>query len=118
MTLKALNPFAPFWYTPREEEGSEHPTRFKIQGLNGEQMGYIAPEFILDPQTKAISALTGKGIEVALNFGLVDWENFSNDNGPVMFARSNFGLMPHRLRGELAFQVIIASYVAQDAKKT
>lgn len=116
--MKALNPFAPYWYVPQGEDKEQNPTRFKLQGLNGEQMGYIAPEFILDPQTKGISALTGKGIEIALNYGLQDWENFSNDGGPVMFSRTNFGLIPHRVRGELAFQVIISSHVPADAKKT
>lgn len=115
---KALNPFAPFWYTAREDKDNPNPTRFKLQGLNGEQMGYIAPEFILDQQTKAITGLTGKGIETALNYGLLDWENFQNDQGNVAFSRMNFGLMAHPLRGELAFQVILASHVPAEAKKT
>lgn len=118
MAIKALNPFAPYWYTPREEEGAQNPTRFKLQGLNGEQMGYISPEFILDPQTKSITALSGKGIDIALTYGLVDWENFQNDAGAVPFVRANFALIPHRLRGELAFQIVIASHVPADAKKT
>jgi hypothetical protein len=47
-------------------QGQPNPSKFKLQGLNGEQMGYIAPEFILDPQSKMITNLTGKGIETAL----------------------------------------------------
>lgn len=116
--MKALNPFAPWWHTARDDKDSPNPSKFKLQGLNGEQMGYIATEFVLDPQTKMITALTGKGIETALNFGLLDWENFCNDAGPIAFSRANFGLMPHGLRGELAFQVILASHVSSEAKKT
>jgi hypothetical protein len=115
---KALNPFAPWWYTPREDKDSPNPTKFKLQGLNGEQMGYIAPEFILDAQSKSITNLTGKGVALALDFGLLDWENFNNDTGPVAFNRANFGLLPYGLRGELAFQVIIASHASPEAKKT
>jgi hypothetical protein len=114
---KALNPFAPFWYVPREDKDSPNPSKFKLQGLNGEQMGYIAPEFILDPQSKMIQNLTGKGIETALSFGLLDWENYGNAAGPIAFSHGNFGLMPHGLRGELAFQIIIASHVHPTAQK-
>ena len=40
--MKALNPFAPFWYTPRAEEGAEKPTRFKIRGLDGDDQVFFS----------------------------------------------------------------------------
>src|SRR4051812_39665804 len=113
--MKAQNPFAPFWYTPDQDkdlpEGQR--TRFKLKGLDGEQLGYVAPEFILEPTTARLTGITGKGLATAMDYGLVDWENFSNDQGVVPFVRANFGLIPHRVRVELAFQVILASHVSQ-----
>ena len=114
--IKALNPFAPFWYTPRAEAGAEHPTRFKLRGLDGNQFIYIAPELIVkDQMTRGV---TGKGLELALGYGLVDWENFSNDAGPIACVPQNFGLVEYLLRVELAMQILSASYVAPEEKKT
>lgn len=119
--MKALNPFAPFWYTPREDADNPSPTKFKLQGLNGEQMGFISPEFILGTSPSGspmITGITGKGVVLALDYGLLDWENFANDAGPIAFARANFSLMPYALRTELAFQIVLASHVPDSAKKT
>jgi len=118
MTIKALNPIAPFWYTPRREEGDPHPTRFKIKGLNGTEHGYIVPELIIDPIGRNISDIGGRGIELALAYGLTDWENFANGAGPVAFNPANFGVLDHALRVELAWKIITASHVQPEEKKT
>jgi hypothetical protein len=114
--MRALNPFAPFWYTPVADQGEEHPTRFKIRGLNGTEVGYVGPEFILDNGT--ISGLTGKGLEMTLKYGLLDWENFENDSGKIAFNRANFGLIPYEVQAEIAMNIIAASYAKEEAKKT
>lgn len=118
MAIKAFNPFAPFWYTPREEEGAQNPTRFKLRGLNGTEQGYIGPELRFDEGGRSLRGLTGKGLEVALQHGLLDWENFANDHGKVVFTPLNFALVPHPLQVELAMQILGASYVQQEEKKT
>jgi len=114
--IKALNPFAPFWYTPREEAGADKPTRFKIRGLDGNQQSYLYPELILEG--KSLKGMTGKGLEIALGYGLLDWENFANDQGPVAFVPANFALVEYVLRIELAMQILAASYVQAAEKKT
>lgn len=118
MAIKALNPFAPFWYVPRAEQGRENPTRFKIRGLDGAEFGYITPELTVDPALRSVVQVSGKGVDLALQSGLVDWENFSNDAGPVAFAVANFGLVPYEVRGELFWKILAASQVQAEEKKT
>ena len=118
MSVKALNPFAPFWYTPEADQGSENPTKFKIRGLNGSEIGYVSPEFVIDDAQRMVTGMSGKGIDLTLRYGLLDWENFENDNGKVKFSPNNFALIPHLTRVELAMQIIAASYVSDEEKKT
>lgn len=113
---KALNPFEPSWYVPESDRGLEQPTRFRLRGLDGEKIGYVAPEFII--QDGAVRNLTGRGVELALNYGLIDWENFTNDQGPVRFNRRNFTLIPHELRVELAGEILALSAPDDEEKKT
>lgn len=116
---KALNPFAPFWYTPVGDrllpEGQR--TRFKIKGLDGVEAGYVLPEVRFAPDGQMVG-LSGKGVELALGYALCDWENFSNDLGPVAFARANFNLIPVELRAELSLHILGASFPSPDEKKT
>jgi len=118
MTIKALNPFAPFWWTPPGEMESPNPTRFKIRGLDGNEQGYVMPEIVVDPGARFPRGLSGRGVEIALGYGLLDWENFANDKGPVACVPGNFGLIDHVTRTQLAIQILAASYVLPEEKKT
>jgi len=116
--VKALNPFSPFWYTPPSEEGVEKPTKFKIRGLDGTQMGYVQPEMLFEGPGGLLSGLTGKGLEAALDYGLLDWESFENDAGPIAFHKVNFKFIPFSMQAELATQIVAASWVNAAQKKT
>lgn len=116
MAIKALNPLDPVWYIPRIEVGQENPTRFRIRGLDGQAMGYVAPEFIVDEHHN-IKNITGKGIDLALTYGLVDWENVANDKGDVKFNRARFGLLPYDIRSELAVEIVKLSAPSEDERK-
>lgn len=116
MTIKALNPFEPVWYTPKSEAGQDNPTRFRLKGLDGAAMGYVAPELIVDDHGH-VRNMTGKGIDLVLAYGLIDWENFSDDKGQVRFNRSRFGAIPYDLRSELASEVMILSQPSEDERK-
>lgn len=115
---KALNPFAPFWYTPRGDVGRENPTRFKIRGLDGNELGYVSPELRIDEAKRMVTGASGRGLELALQYGLLDWENFANDTGPVAYAPANFGLIAFELRSELFWRILAASHIAEEQKKT
>lgn len=115
---KALNPFAPFEYVTLADRELPEPerTKFRLRGLNGSEFGHIAPELLLDDST--LAGCTGKGLDMALRYGLLGWENFENDKGAVAFHPHNFALIEHSVRAELAMQVIAASYVHKAEKKT
>lgn len=115
--MKALNPFAPFWYVPECDRDAEHPTRFKLRGLNGDQMGYVAPELHLS-ELQRIDGISGKGIAIALGHGLLDWENLEGATGPLPFTQANAALLPHDVRTELAMRILIASSPGEEEKKT
>ena len=76
------------------------------------------PELRVDDELKTVTGMSGKGLELALRYGLVDWENFANDNGPVAFSPQNFPYIDYGLRAELAMCIVAASYVSLDEKKT
>jgi hypothetical protein len=118
MAIKALNPFAPYWYVPKDEQKSseELKTRFRLRGLDGEQLGHVGPEFIMD-EFGRVKNITGRGIEIALSFGVTDWENFNNDQGAVKFSRANFRLIPYDIRSELAVEIISASSPSEEERK-
>ena len=121
MTIRALNPFGPDWYTPISERDKPEGiprTRFKLCGLDGEQLGYVAPEMLFDESGKNFRGVTGRGVTFALQYGLVDWENFANDRGSIPFSPLNFKLIEYSLRCELATHIIAASHVSADEKKT
>lgn len=118
MTIKALNPFAPRWWTPSSEEGSPNPTRFKIRGLDGNEQCYIHPEIMLDRNERSYTGLTGKGVEMVLAYGLLDWENFANDTGAVACVPANFRLIDQLTRKQIATEILVASFVQPEEKKT
>lgn len=116
MAIKALNPFEASWWTPPSQKDDPNPTRFKLKGLDGTQNGYVAPELQIDEHGR-VRGISGKGIELALTYGLIDWENFENDKGPVKFNRANFGLIPYDLRVDIALEVLVRSAPDEDARK-
>lgn len=115
MAIKALNPFEPTWYTPKSEQGQDNPTRFRIRGLDGQQKSYVAAEFQTDDH--GVMKNLARGIDLALQYGLLDWENLANDKGPVKFSPANFRLLPAELREELALEIWNLSAPTEDARK-
>ncbi len=117
MTLKALNPFAPFWYTPeRDDNKGENPAAFEIVGLNGEQYGRVIQEYEFNESGK-FKGLNARGIALALEFGLRDWRHFANDKGEMVYSQANFRFIPVDLRADLAMQICIASEPTETERK-
>ena len=119
MAIKALNPFEPVWYTPKDEVDDENPTRFKIKGMNGVQFADVASEFILDDK-REIQNISKDGAVKALKYGLVDWENFANDKGTVKFTKNinmNLQFIPYELIIELAMEIVAISDQTEDERK-
>ncbi len=119
MAMQALKRMAPFWYTPDGQKDDPNPTKFKVRGLNGNEQGYIQPELKIDETTKMVSGMSGRGLELTLAYGLLGWENFlDEDGGQVAYSPLNFGRVDLVTRTELAMQILAASFVTPEEKKT
>ena len=120
MAMRALRRMAPVWYTPDSQKDDPNPTRFKIRGLNGTEQGYIQPELKINETTRMVDGMSGRGLEQTLGYGLLDWENLVDEDGSSQIAYSplNFGRIDLITRTELAMQILAASFVSPEEKKT
>lgn len=117
MAIKALKRMAPFWWTPEDQEG-EPKTRFKIRGLNGAQQSYVFPELQIDQVARMATGMTGRGVELTLSYGLLDWDHFNDEEGPIAFSPANFERVDPGMRAKLSMAILAASYVSLEEKKT
>lgn len=90
---------APEWFEP-EQDDSDVKTRVKLKPLNGleylEILPYIRGSFLI-----------GDGVKLALNYGLMDWENVMDADGkPLKFTRQNVQLLPAKVLSNIAAEII------------
>ncbi len=111
--IKALEGFAPEWWTPEGQE-QQNPTRFKIRPLDGAEYGEVADHLSVEGTRFFISA---KGREVALRYGLEDWENFANSKGPIEFSEENKRYIPTKIRGLIVTRIMKISQLSGDEVK-
>lgn len=124
MSIKALNTFSSFWYTPKEEdeestqeEGDILQVEFQVCGLNGEQMAHVGPGISVNGDDVSINY---NSLRALIGFGLKGWRNFENDSGPVKFHKNpakNMAAMPYELQLELAGVILEASNVGEEERK-
>lgn len=116
MTIRASEPITPFWYTPKNEEGKENPTQFHLKPLTGVEM-FEAEMHVEDGDLKA----TAKGARAALRLGLLDWKNFSDSSGPVLFDKNdkdaNLSRLPYGLAADLFRAIFEHSILTEAARK-
>ena len=106
MAINAITKIAADWYTPESEREEENPTRFKIQPLNGLQ------------HMEVLNDLYKSGPFNALRYGLVGWENFSDENGKeIKFSAKNIERIPPLLLSELSTEIVNRSELGEDATK-
>lgn len=107
------------WYTPKSEEGSEQPTRFKLRGLTG-------VEFI-DVQSKVAKnddgnfVITADAMRVSLRYGLTDWEAFVDSSGKdLAFSgnqKDNIDRLPFKTIIELSDEIMARTQLDDEIKK-
>lgn len=118
MGLQALNLTAREWFTPPGQD-DDNPTRFEVQGLSGSQQAMLAPE--LGEVGDRDFILPGRAVNMLLRFGLVNWENFNDDKGPIDFipgdATANQDRIPYSLQAQLAAHIFRISQMSADVKK-
>lgn len=115
MGIQAVNQLAPDWYTPKSQEDESTPTRFRLKPLDTEE--YMELSLEVEVNSAGNLAVTGKGMRMALAFGLIGWENFTGEEGAVPFKRANFGRIPLDVLSELAQAIISRSDVGGEQEK-
>lgn len=119
MAIKALNPFAPVWYTPPGQDDEGAISEFQLIGLNGIQQAELQPEISVEGDAGDDVVISPRGMALLLRYGLVDWKNFEDDSGPVIFGSwdANQRRMPLPLQSELAAQIFTLTFTPEETKK-
>jgi hypothetical protein len=119
MGLQALNIGAPEWLTPDgQDDDPAAITRFQVQGLTGSAQARLAPELVSLANGDLV--LSAAAVGVLLRFGLVAWENFDDDTGPIEFgtnATANQDRLPYKLQAYLAMRIFQLTRMSADVKK-
>lgn len=111
MAIKPLQGITPEWFTPKSEEDSENPTRFRIKPLNSEQLDYVMEGAAMG-QNGDVVDISARGKTYALRHGLLEWENFD-----CKFSHANFSKLPWPVRTEIAWKIVEISFMPEEAAK-
>ncbi len=114
----AITKIAPSWYVLEEERDKENPTRFKVEPLTSLQYLELTPEGRLDGNGNMI--LSGLGMRIALDYGLVDWENFNDAQGnavPFVSGDQKFNYLSPNNLAELVGHIMEISSASDQEKK-
>ncbi len=110
MPIKPINNLSPDWFTPDSEKDETMPTRFKIKPLDGEQYMSVMLETKTDPDGNL--SLSSAGMNMALKYGLVGWENFDTP-----FSKANFGKIPAIVLISIASEIVNRSTLGGEQEK-
>lgn len=114
MGLKALNLGAPVWFQPDAVEG-EDSARFKIRGMDGLQQLQVSEEIKTTDDGLSVS---GHGITQVIKFGLLGWENFTDDEGrDLAFTPENVRRIPLRFLSKISAEIFRLSSLSGEQQK-
>jgi len=115
MAIRANN-LVPAWFTPESEKESDNPARFLLKPLDGEEYLELITE--LGEKEEGGMTISGKGLKLAIRYGLAGWENFNDAGGtPLKFSRGNIGLLPVYILVDLAQEIANRSAVSGEQEK-
>jgi hypothetical protein len=110
------NPFAPEWVVLGMDAGKEGAPRYKIRALDGLQQQDILKEMVVTAEGEV--TIGGAGVRAALKYGLLDWENQTDEqDAPLEFSRDNIRLLPGMRLFSIAEKIIYGSKLADAARK-
>ena len=116
MEITAISKLTTADYIPENDKESSEPTAFKLKPLNGMQYMEVIAELKTDENGEA--SLTGKGLGLAIKFGLAGWDNFCDEDGKnLKFNRLNIVKIPPIILTELAGEIINRSEVGAEERK-
>jgi len=125
MGVKAQNQFSPEWFTPTADDAAEADepgevaARFKVRGLTGSQQAEVMPECGISDDGGDLG-ISGRAMALLLKFGLLDWDNFEDENGPVRFskvARVNQDYLTYPTQVQLAGKIFELTFPVEEDKK-
>ncbi len=118
MAIKAKSPLAPYWYTPKSEEGSANPTRFHLRGLSGLE----SQDVELHKDARGVLRSNSTSVRTVLGYAVLDWENVTNEKGePLQFDAGNkadsLGMLSAAILADLFWEAITHSSLKEDQEK-
>ena len=102
-----------FWWTPDIADNleSEEPTRFKLKRLTGNQATDIRELVTSEDKDKL-----REGVEKAIRWSLLDWENFQDDQGkPIPYQKEKvLDLLRLDVREKMGDEIYMRSSLSEE----
>lgn len=115
MTIEALEGLTPEWFTrPGQDKDNDPVTRLRIRPLDGAEYGVVAN--FLELAGKLVF-IRSTGRTLCLQMVLLDWESFSNSDGPVKFSIDNMRLIPHEIRMKIVARIVAISHLDPEQER-
>lgn len=116
MTVKLNSGLSPEWYTPNDQVGEDQQCRFLLKPLTGAQHAEVLME--MSQRNGESFLLNGKGMRLALEYGLADWDGVLDEVGaPLKFKRKRVADLPAHYHIELSHRVLNISGISEDEQK-
>ena len=116
MAIVAISGFMPVDYILNSDKDSGNPTVFKLKPLTGTEYLEVASEFSFSPEGD--TKLSGKGMRLAIKYGLTGWTNFLDENDrQVKFSKGNIDKIPPVALMELTNAILEQSEAGEDLSK-
>ena len=116
MAITAISRLTTKDYVTEGDKDSDDQTVFKLKPLNGLQYMDVIAELRTDENGEA--GLTGKGLGLAIKYGLAGWENFNDeDEKELKFNKLNVSKVPPIVLTELAGEIINRSEAGGEERK-
>ena len=113
MTINALAPLVPTWFTP-EGQSTDAPTRFRVRPLSGAEYGDVSDHVSVQGERTYIA---NAGRERCLQHALIGWENFVDASGPLEFNAVNLARIPYLTRMALVAHIMEISSLSGEQVK-
>lgn len=116
MSITAISKLIAEDYIPQSDIDSDNPTKFRLRPLNGMQYMEVMSELIRNDDGQL--RISGKGMKMALQYGLIGWSNFRDEDGnELKFNILNVEKIPPVILSELASEIISRSEIGEEERK-
>lgn len=123
----AITPKGEHWYTPRSEQGSTSPTRFKLRDLtHGARVRiFDAIKVFVDENSGSISTSSGMRTHLACKASIIEFDNLLDGDGKAVeikmvndqIADESLERIPWNVLREIGDEVIGRDVMTKDERK-